>query len=122
MYNGGSTASKFNLQYNQEYELAGITLLPPLWNSERKIEHFGRRAIFIIKGAYDTNSSGLALFPEILKSELHEVRSVIEAHSLSKTLINAGQPHAAGLGFPCPYPIRAHTNLGRVDYIIDRWD
>jgi hypothetical protein len=77
-----------------------------------------------------TTNAGIALFPECIRSELHEVRSVIEAHSKSAKFENPDErPHAVALSFekgtiyrpgfrvrvtPASAPAR--------EYLIDRWD
>lgn len=62
---------------------------------------------------------GLALFPEILRSELHGVRSVIEAHSRSGRISGVGTANGLRLDS------KGNTVTVRVDgrtYEIDRWD
>ena len=47
-------------------------------------EHHGAGVLFVLAGARESRQDGSALFPEILKSEFHGIRSVIEAYSLKR--------------------------------------
>ena len=83
--------------------------------------------IFLLKGATESRNGGLALFPEILKSELREVRSVIEAHSRSAELADMRHGNANGIGFDkgkagFEYLLRVTSKGQTVDYKLDRWD
>ena len=77
------------------------------------------------KGAADTRNNSLALFHEILKSELREIRSTIEAYSRSGTLKRPHGQLASGL----MTNFNNHRITVAVDhgsfikhYSIDRWD
>ncbi len=67
VYSGGSTPSRWNLLRGY-VEVTGVTLQPNLW--QPGYEHRGASVIFILNGAKDRDrrSTGLALFPEVLKS------------------------------------------------------
>lgn len=59
---------------------------------EHKVEAFPHkrndiRYLFVLDGAKDTqNNSGLALFPTLMKSEFHGVRSTVESFNRSRKL------------------------------------
>ena len=79
-YNHPSDPSAWHLSYGW-CEVTGITALPCHWRDDGSNPQFANRVIFLLDGAWDSRDGGLALFPNVLKSELHEVRSVIENFS-----------------------------------------
>lgn len=125
VYSGGSTPSRWNLTPGY-VEVTGVTLQPNLW--QPGYEHKGASVIFVLKGAKDRDrrSTGLALFPEVLKSELHEVRSTIEAYSKSEKLGGADEASACGVrlqkGMNWDARFRVTTDIGTTIYKLDRWD
>jgi hypothetical protein len=90
----------------------------------------GEQLIFLIKGGYDkiieSGQEGLALFPNLLKPELHQISRVIESYS------NQGKPEGnasdqvIGLGFvkggKFARHLRVTTATGKRDIVIDRWE
>lgn len=125
VYSGGSAPSRWNLTPGYA-EVTGVTLQPNLW--QPGYEYRGASVIFILKGAKDRDrrSTGLALFPEVLKSELHEVRSTIEAYSKSEKLGGADEASACGVrlqkGLNWNAQFRVTTDIGTTIYKLDRWD
>lgn len=125
VYSGGSAPSRWNLTTGYA-EVTGVTLQPNLW--QPGYEYRGASVIFILKGAKDRDrrSTGLALFPEVLKSELHEVRSTIEAYSKSEKLGGADEASACGVrlqkGLNWNAQFRVTTDIGTTIYKLDRWD
>lgn len=125
VYSGGSAPSRWNLLPGY-VEVTGVTLQPNLW--QPGYEHRGASVIFILKGAKDRDrrSTGLALFPEVLKSELHEVRSTIEAYSKSEKLGGADEASACGVrlqkGLNWNAQFWVTTDIGTTIYKLDRWD
>ena len=98
-----------------------------MWNDG--YEHHGKGVMFVLAGAHETRQAGAALFPENMKSELHGVRSVIEAYSKSATIDGMNEPHAAGIMFiPSPGTVRWNCTLRvwsngqALTYQLDRWD
>lgn len=125
VYSGGSTAARWGLSTGWN-EVTGITLKPSMWNGG--FEHQGVGVIFILKGAKDLGYrfSGSAIFPEILKSELHEVRSTIEAYSRRHDLTGAEEASACGIFLgreKVKLRFRVTDDLGvTTEYTLDRWD
>ncbi len=117
-YTGGSRAEAFGLRAGFA-KCVAVTLDPSMWG-DSKVHGRDERAFFIIDGARETRSSGLALFPEILRGDLHEVRSVIEAHSRTGKIEGMGEPSVAGLTFPLT--VRVKSGVIASEYKIDRWD
>lgn len=125
VYRGGSTASNWQLRAYEYCPVTAICKNPPHWFGCESKNH-GEALIFILKGAKDYTEAGRALFPEILKSELHGIRSVIEAYSRCGTLEDREEASACGLklekGNSWGHKIRVTTKEGRQEYILDRWD
>ncbi len=126
VYHGGSAPGNWGLSMGWA-EVTGIVLQPNLWKPG--FEHNGSSVFFILKDCKDHRyrSSGAALFPEVLKSELHEVRSTIEAYS--RTAVIEGYDEASACGIRCQasskwwdYTFRVTTDLGVTTYTLDRWD
>jgi hypothetical protein len=125
VYHGGSTAEGWGLTSHEWADVSAVTLQPSMWSTPEHFKHQGHSAILILDGAQDQNNPSLCLFPEILKSSLHEVRSTIEAHSKSRELEGTAEGSAAGLRVGdngCHCPIRVTTDTGVAVYKIDRWD
>jgi hypothetical protein len=92
------------------------------------VTHHGDGVLLVLKGCreHENRASGLALFPECLRSELHEVRSVIEKFS------NANKPegsvHGSAAGPMIPeqgsyaHVVKVVTPSGTQQYTIDRWE
>lgn len=124
VYNSGSYPAQWGLRAGSWEDVSGVSLLPFMWSGEDSFQHFRKGALFILPNAEDKSHSGLSLFPETLRSELHPIRSTIEAFSRSgKT---EGEEHASanGVGTSPQYSIdvRVTTNIGTTNYRIDRWD
>jgi hypothetical protein len=127
---GGSTAQQFGLRAGSWCEVSAIAHKPSAWGRRPGAvtigAHHGDGVMFIIRGAADTRvGAGGALFPEILKSELREVRSVIEAYSKSATLSGAAEQSASGLLLekgPWHLGVRTWTGGRSTDYVIDRME
>lgn len=126
VYTSGSTPSRWNLKPRDYVEVTGVTLQPNLW--QPGYEHSGASVIFILKGAKDLDhrTSGIALFPEILKRELREVRSTIEAYSKNEKLGGADEASACGIrfqkGLKWKARFRVTSDVGTTIYQLERWD
>ncbi|UQM93949.1 hypothetical protein vBSmQDWS359_39 [Stenotrophomonas phage vB_Sm_QDWS359] len=125
VYNQGSPASNWGLRPGRA-KVVGITLQPSQWGRGLDGGHHGSSAILMIEGAADQRSSSLALFPECLRSELHEVRSTVEAHSRSQQLakLPRGTQNASGLRVSdgSPAEVWVRTAQGTARYVIDRME
>jgi len=94
VWHGGSTAAQYGLKGGSYAPVVGLCAPPHQWLGARS-DHFPGGVLVLIEGAKETRNSGAALFPETLKSDLHAVRSVVEAHSRSQQIIDHGD-HAGG--------------------------
>lgn len=94
-YHGGSPATQWSIVQGWN-DVTAVFDAPNRW--QKPLDSLGWHVFFAIKGAKEVgNSNSLALFPEILKSELHGVRSVIEAYSKSKNVKGAGDANGLAL-------------------------
>ena len=98
---------------------------PNLW--QPGYEHLGKGVFFILKGCKDTENKTSALFPEILRNELREVRSTIEAYSNQTPLSGESEADACGICYQAQSSnwncnLRVTTDVGVSLYNIDRWD
>jgi hypothetical protein len=119
---GGSTSVQWNLRAGW-VAVNAVALRPHEWSgNEGKHSHHSRNCLFILEGARESRQAGLALFPEVLRAELHGVRSVLEAHSRSGQIEGMAEGSACGLVGP-PAQVRVAGDDGDWRrYEIDRWD
>lgn len=123
VWTNGSSASQWGLEGNTWVEVEAVALKPSMWYVN--YDHHGQSSTFVLAGARESRNPGLALFPESLKSELHGVRSVIEAYSNSSEMEGMNQPHVAGLVVGNKKTItKLSVRIKNVwiGYSIDRWD
>lgn len=125
LYNNGSPANRWNLREGMYVEVTAITLQPNMW--QEGYTHIGDGVIFILKNCKDAYNKSLALFPEILKSDLREVRSTIEAYSKMNKLGGYEEASACGLSLGSSETnwnckLKVTTDVGERFYILDRWD
>lgn len=125
LYSGGSHADNWNLQSGNYVEVTGVVLQPNMW--QPGYEYQGKGVFFILKDCKDRQNKTSALFPEILRNELHEVRATIEAYSKQNTLGGDWEADACGLchqassdNWQCN--LRVTTDVGVSLYKLDRWD
>lgn len=127
VYPDGSPASQWGLRSDTWTKVNAITLLPFMWPGTVDHGNNGAGAIFVLDGCKDRLDSGAALFPEMLKSEYHGVRSVIERYSAGARLEGRDEASACGLdlrkGKTRALRVRVTVATGAVtEYTIDRWD
>jgi hypothetical protein len=125
VYHGGSSAHQWGLTAGRWTEVDAIALHPSQWHGS-PMDHLGDRTILILNGCRDSRTGqGNALFPEDLKSDLHGIRSTIEAYS--RTAVIAGYDEASACGYDignkaAACTLRVRNALGVATYRIDRWD
>lgn len=122
VYPGGSQASQWGLKGNVYTDVTGITLQPNMWDEE--CPNKGEGVHFILEGCKDSRNAGLGLFPEILTSELNEVRKTIEAFSSAGKLKGKAQSNSSGIKFTGSDEIKIQvvSNNIKTTYILDRMD
>jgi hypothetical protein len=103
-----------------------ISEMPTMWGGNTRWKDLGDSALLVLEGCRDGENRSLALFPECLRGELHQVRRTVEAHSRSRALepLEEGRQHAAGLriGDNQQVELRVRTAAGVASYLIDRWE
>jgi hypothetical protein len=124
-WHGGATAASFGLNAGQFYAVEAITLKPSMWHDGN--EYQGAGVMFVLAGAHETRQAGAALFPEIMRTEFHGIRSVIEAYSRSAEIAGLHEPHAAGVMLDkgdntWQVVLRVLAGGKSLDYCLDRWD
>lgn len=120
----GERGMNFGLDEREFVEVKGITRMPWLFNA--KGDDLNEGVFFVLDEAEDASTDTLAIFPQDLRHELHEVRSTIEAFSNAGTMQQPGPGQRAagvqvnGRGFI--YKVRVTTDLGVAIYNIDRME
>lgn len=129
VYMGGSKPEAFGLKGNTWTKVTAVAHQPTEWGPKDRprITHQGESVIFFLEGCRDmVNRGGLELFPECLRSELHQVRSVLEAYSRAGRIQDTDGPNACGLrlqkGNSLMGRFRITSKGSKAVYIIDRWD
>lgn len=126
IWHGGSAPEQFGLRTGSLCPVSAVTYKPSMWSGQDKFSHQGQAVIFLLEGARESRQAGAALFPEILKSEFHGIRSVIEAYSRSAEIEGMENSSACGIllqkGSHWEHVFRVTTKGRAVDYRLDRWD
>jgi hypothetical protein len=128
VYAHGSPAAQWNLSPGRWEPVTAITRNPAHWYDPTKFTHQGAFVVLLLAKAKDAQAktASLCLFPEILKSEFHGIRSTIEAYSRSRNLDGVEQAGACGLkldkGKPWDARAKVTANGVRTEYRLDRWD
>lgn len=127
-----NTAARWNLKTGTWTEVKAIAQRPCNWYTESAKMFAG--SILFLDGCKDVageQQAGLGLFPEILRSELHEVRSVMEAFSNDGKLKGFAEAEAFGVVIDGsmqprtsqPVRLRITDKDGLISHIdIDRFD
>ena len=126
VWHGGSPASQYGLEAGW-LKVSGITRLPARWNDDgERFKHQGDGIILLIDGARETRTAGAALFPSLLRSELHSVRATIEAHSRGAEMQGLAEGSAVGIDLRDARGLNTTvrvTSAGQQQvYLLDRWD
>lgn len=125
LYHNGSMPDRWNLSRGW-VDVTAIALQPSAWCGN--YSHHSNGVLFLLKGAVDKQHSGLGLFPEILKSELREVRATIEAYSRAGTLEGKDKASACGVILQDTSNVLWNGKFKVVvggtvqEYAIDRWE
>lgn len=123
-YHGGATSSSYSLDAGKFCDVLAISLKPSMWDGAN--EHQGKGVAFLIDGARDQREPTACLFPEILKAEFREIRSVIEAYSNSAKIEEIDGDVAAGVmlssGDSWSSTLRVWVSGKCMDYMLDRWE
>lgn len=124
----GSTAAEWNLNPNKYQEVTALSLFPFMWADEDKYRHQEKGVLFVLKDCKDKRTGGKGgggLFPEHLKSDLHQIRSVVETNTRSSVITGLDEASASGIAFrgkETQVKIRVTANGMVTEYKLDRWD
>ncbi len=122
LYTDGSSSRRWGLSPGF-VDVTAICLAPSHWNGESR-EKDGHRVFAILQGARDIPyDCGAGFFPAQIRSDLHEVRSTLEAYALKAVV--AGRDDATACGLELSHwgvSVRVTSRGIRTLYVIDRWD
>lgn len=116
---------QWNLNTGKWATVTGISSNPAHWQDNTGHAE-GEFRILILEGAKDSGIRECALFPEIIRSDLHEVRSVIEAYSKRGQITGYAEASACGYSVnkgmkPIQLRVTNAQNQTMI-YTVDRWD
>lgn len=104
VYPGGSPPAQWRMEPGEWTRVEAILPFPNLWGDSPQ-PHYSYGHVLVLRGCEDRHNGGLALFPEHLRSELHPMRSVIEAFSRGHLLGGRG----SGVQLASGYDIRKRS-------------
>jgi hypothetical protein len=124
LYVNGSAPRQWGLPLGWVDVLA-LTKLPCHWHGEYPA--INQQVMFVLRDARDQRRNSLALFPETLRTELHEVRATLEAYSRTTPISSGDGPELLASGFlfgqkSTGLHVRACVDNAWNEYLIDRWD
>lgn len=125
-YSQGSLSRAFDVRPDLFTQVDAVCLKPCHWHGP--MAHHPQGVLLILHGAKDiAGPSSLCLFPEILKAEYRQIRSVIEAHSATKRIFGKEEQSAAGYLFIAGdawpnHTIRVWRGSVSQEYQLDRWE
>lgn len=130
VHQNGTMPSTWNLRGGSWSTVTAVMLRPYRWQVPDICNHLGEAVLLALEGARPNVPAESGLFPVCMRSELHEVRSVIEAYSKSKSAQQHDRGTANGVMFEKsdarqtrPIRLRVYAN-GPVpdEFDIDRWE
>lgn len=128
LYQSASSSDKWNLKMGW-VKVTGVCYQPSMW--QEGFGHQGKAVFFLLDGCKDTNYKygygfGNGLFPEMLISELHEVRKTVEAYSSTAPIEGYDDASACGIrlqsGNDWNVEVRVASKGQVRKYKLDRWD
>lgn len=126
LHHGGSIGTHWNV--SGLTKVNGIFSRPSHWVNKEGCGSKTDGVFLILEGAKDSQyRMGGSLFCENLRSELHEVRAVVEAHVKTSVIEGIDFGTANGVLFDegqkeINYGLRVRTQHGWTRYVIDRWN
>jgi hypothetical protein len=125
------TGQLWGVQPNTYVKVTCIVPSPNMWGrnlAESIHATGGRHMFFLLEGCKPSDEAvGRGLYPEMLRSELREVRSTLEAYAADQKVQGLDDANACGLGFSDQADWNVHVRATLSDgvvanYVIDRWD
>lgn len=125
IYVHGSFADRWGLLTGKFVKVNAIFKNPPHWYGGH--DHFKQSIMFVLDGAKDLHhEKGGSLFPESIRSELHSVRSVIEAYSNDAKISEMETSDANGIllqkDIEWNFVFQVKSKIGLSKYQLDRWN
>lgn len=125
----GRQCAEVNLAGGVYHKVVGICESPAFWY-DNVPPNFPEMSVVLIEGAKElADDKGVALFPEILKSEFHPYSVVVQAFSQSAKLGEINEPQAIGLAYtkghvyrPAEIRVKRDDVPGHSVYRITQWD
>lgn len=123
----GAYAKMWNLEPGVPARVRAICTDPSGWHG-RTVDPDREAVLFVLEGAKDmSGQTTSALFPTLLKPELHDIRAVIEAYSNQHALTGAEEADASGVSFGklahgTGGVFIVETDVGQMTYALDRWE
>lgn len=127
VYSNGSRSSDWNLRSGEYFPVTAVAEFPPHWYGEMH-SHHAPGLLFALEGCRDQGEPGAGLFPELLRTELREVRATLEAYSKNARLTGAEEASACGLAVRQQHNteelvrVRVITGGVTTTYTLDRWE
>lgn len=124
-YPRGSQAANWGLESLSFAKISGIADFPNLYGAT-PMPYVSEGVLLLIEGAMDRQTGqGNALFPEMLKEDLHGIRATVEAYSKSAILGGREEGSACGYdirksGADCQ--LRVFSGGVWQRFNVDRWD
>lgn len=128
LHHGGSPATAWGVTPTNWLDIPMLILQPNMWEHGRELPGQGKGVMFYIPYSHDSSVGiGNALFPEILKSEYHGIRSAIEVYARIATIHGNTRQSVCGLllqasNLQWNLPVRVRTQLGWYTFTLERWD
>lgn len=124
-YHTGSFPTQWGMEAGAWAKVTKVAEMPPHWFEPEKFKHHPRQILLILEGCRDLSyTRGAAFFPEQLRNEYHEIRSVMEGYAKTAVIEGAAEGNANGIAINgnVVVKVRVTTNLGVATYDIDRLD
>lgn len=121
VYNRGSFCNHWNLEPGWAW-VSAIFPNPHRWQKPEKFTNHSQATFLAIPGVVDTQNDASALFPENLRTELHDIRAVVENYSKVTPLTGGDDGNANGLILSPGTVLRVVSAQGEAQYKISAID
>ncbi|GAB2517989.1 hypothetical protein GCM10027167_20930 [Nocardia heshunensis] len=126
LYVDGSKPARWGLHPGELRDVTAVVDHPAAWNVDEDRTHREQSVMFTLAGATDTGyTKGAGFFPSYLRSDLHEIRKTLEAHTLEAVVAGRDEAEACGLLVSkgtIDHTFYVTTDTIRTPYTLDRWD
>ena len=125
VYVGGSPAWRWSLEAGAWCKVNAVLPCPAHWQEPARFTHHAESVLFVLDGCRErTAPRGGSFFPSMLRSEYHEIRSVMEAYAKRAEICGVASGDANGIvlqqGGAC-WPLEVRVDAFAT-YRLDRWD